>query len=194
MNSELKFPLPFMLKDEFQLFSEIVKPVKYYFEFGSGGSTSYVGEHTDAHIYTADSDKKWLDKIKAYLGSRGDIIYKHVDIGPIGEFGMPLDESQKRLWPNYSNSLEDSGFEPDLVLVDGRFRVACILKTIRYALDKKLNPRIMVHDCDRKQYHIAYKYLNKIERSSKLCVFEIKRNTNSEEINPLIAEAEFHKD
>jgi protein O-GlcNAc transferase len=190
MGKELKFPLPHMLEDEFQLFSETVKPAKRYFEFGSGGSTTYVAMNTDAIIYSVDSQKGWLDKIAKYVGPRDNITYKYVDIGPLGGWGRPKDESKKHLWPNYSDTLQDSGFKPDLVLVDGRFRTACIFKTIIYSADNDIHPKIILHDCKRKEYHVTYEYLNKIKQTSRLCVFEIKEGVNLKEINSLIPKYE----
>ena len=181
---------PLLSKEELQLFSETAKTANRYFEFGSGGSTIYVAENTDAWIYCVDSSREWLDSLSNHLHSRANVTYKHVDIGPTQKMGMPSDDSKKHLWPNYSNALQDSGFEPDLVFVDGRFRPACILKTIRYALDNKLNTKIMLHDCQRKEYNITYKYLNKLELTRILCVFEIKQNANLEEVNLLITELE----
>lgn len=182
---------PYMTPDETKLFVETVKPVKRYFEFGGGGSTAYVATNTDATIYAVDSQKGWLDKITKYVGPRDNITYKHVDIGPPKDpWGRPKDESKKHLWPNYSNALQDSGFKPDFVLVDGRFREACIFKTIIYSADNNINPKIILHDCHRKDYHVTYKYLDKIKETRTLCVFEIKEDIDLKEINSLIPKYE----
>ena len=56
----------------------------------------------------------------------------HVDIGPLKEWGNPLNEESKFKWHNYSEAIISVAKTNniDLVLVDGRFRVACILTSL----------------------------------------------------------------
>ena len=76
----------------------------------------------------------------------------------------------------------------DLVFVDGRFRVACVLQTI---LNCK-NPIILVHDYpDRGYYHIIEKYLNVIEAKNSLYVFRKKENISDEDV---LIDWELYKD
>jgi hypothetical protein len=53
----------------------------------------------------------------------------HADIGPTRDWGHPVDEARFRHWPDYALKVWDApGFRhPDVVLVDGRFRLGCFL-------------------------------------------------------------------
>jgi hypothetical protein len=179
-----------MSPKEIALFWKIGETAKNYFEFGCGGSTVYIGKKTKASIYTVDSNKHWLNTVRDKLGKRKNITYKHIPLGELGVYGHPVDPSKKHLWPQYSGALEESGFLPDVVLIDGRFRPACILKTIRYSLANDISPKIMVHDCERGAYRLTYKYLTSYATAEKLCVFDVRKNINLTKINKLIKTCE----
>ena len=43
-------------------------------------------------------------------------------------------------------------------------------------LAKYIHPKIILHDCQVKDYHVTYEYLDKIKETRTLCVFEIKED------------------
>ena len=56
----------------------------------------------------------------------------HADIGPTAQFGAPASERHWRRFPaeralDAWTLCRDRGLVPDLVLIDGRFRAACLL-------------------------------------------------------------------
>ena len=53
-----------------------------------------------------------------------------VDIGEVGDWGVPKNLTNSSTWPSYSDAILKYGYEADLVLVDGRFRVACALHAV----------------------------------------------------------------
>lgn len=102
-------------------------------EYGSGGSTVMAAE-LGAHVVSIESDAAWAAMMQDWFAanpSRGRAVIEHVDIGPTRDWGHPADESAFRKWPDYALKIWDSaGFRhPDVVLVDGRFRLACFLTT-----------------------------------------------------------------
>jgi hypothetical protein len=60
-----------------------------------------------------------------------------VNIGATKAWGYPEDRSRITRWPSYGSSiwgrLHEDGVNPDLVLIDGRFRVACLCCTLLHA-------------------------------------------------------------
>ncbi|MCZ9877131.1 hypothetical protein OFP88_13935 [Brachyspira hyodysenteriae] len=75
-------------------------------------------------------------------------------------------------------------------MIDGRFRVACVLNTI---LNCNKNIKIIIHDFfNREEYHILLNYLDTIEKSNSLGVFKIKENINTDEINKLIEKYKYN--
>ena len=63
-------------------------------------------------------------------------------------------------------------------MVDGRFRVACILKII-LEFHKYSNFKVMVHDFwKRDEYHVVLKYLDIIDTVDTMGLFSIKKNVD----------------
>lgn len=104
-------------------------------EYGSGGSTIMAAE-LGATVWAVESDAKWAEMMRHALAGKAAHVL-HVDIGPTADWGHPEDESRARHWPDYSLKIWDiPGFlHPDVVLVDGRFRLGCFL-TVAYSITR----------------------------------------------------------
>ena len=79
---------------------------------------------------------------------------------------------------------------PDLILIDGRFRVACALKLIKYLHDKN-SYMILVDDYIGRSAHSdveRFSYLVKLEGT--MAVFKQKANINFEELDKAIVKYE----
>lgn len=104
-------------------------------EYGSGGSTILAAEMAGKTVFSVESDPVWLAQMRDYFASHPPRanLYLHLgDIGPTKEWSHPLAEDGFRLWPNYPTQIwhSDGFLAPDVVLIDGRFRVACFLTTL----------------------------------------------------------------
>jgi hypothetical protein len=128
---------------------------RLYGEFGMGGSTLEAARAGFDGIVAVDSDKRWVQSVRAHreiapLIREGRVAALHGDIGPTREWGNPLDDSQARRWPRYVQAFwaewARRGQQPGLVLVDGRFRVACALSTLLARDGDAGDLRVMVHD------------------------------------------------
>lgn len=105
-------------------------------EYGSGGSTVMAAEMPGKTVYAVESDKAWAEDMRAWFAAnppaeRTEVRVTWADIGPTKEWGQPRDDSEWRRWPRYPLDIwRDAAFrQPDVVLVDGRFRVGCALAT-----------------------------------------------------------------
>ncbi|MEZ5797141.1 MAG: hypothetical protein R3D63_06470 [Paracoccaceae bacterium] len=108
-------------------------------EYGSGGSTVMAAE-AGAEVWAVESDPDWAAMMQAFLAETptpGRAHIAHIDIGPTRDWGHPRDESRIRHWPDYALKIwETAGFRhPDVVLVDGRFRLGCFL-TVAYRITR----------------------------------------------------------
>lgn len=104
-------------------------------EYGSGGSTVLAAEMAGKTVFSVESDAVWLEKMRAYFATHppaANLHLHHGDIGPTKEWGHPLDDDDFRKWPDYPTKIwrTKEFAHPDLVLIDGRFRVACFLTTL----------------------------------------------------------------
>ncbi len=102
-------------------------------EYGSGGSTALAADMGKT-VFSVESDAAWCANMQAWFDSRpakGRVTLHHADVGPTRKWGMPEGVAAFRRFPDYALSVWDlPGFEhPDVVLIDGRFRPACLLAT-----------------------------------------------------------------
>lgn len=171
-------------------YSYITNPgCKTYLEFGSGGSTFDVLKKTDAELYSVESSRGWIRHMKSWKFIReniasGRLHFIHANIGRTGDWGYPCNKKPKKCFLNYTTLYAKSASLPTTVLIDGRFRVACLLSLILNFDSSDLT--ILFHDFwDREYYHVILKYLDIIDRADTLAVFKIKKDINKEEVAQL---------
>lgn len=110
-------------------------------EYGSGGSTVMAAE-LGAEVWAVESDAGWARRMQDWFAANpaaGRARVLHADIGPTKAWGHPADDSHFRHWPDYPQAVwEHADFpHPDVVLVDGRFRLACFL-TVAFRILRKV--------------------------------------------------------
>lgn len=180
------FPIPeapFMTPNERALFKESLQAARRYFEFGSGGSTVWA-VNQGLTVFGVESDDQWVNGLKGKLGERCQV--KAVDIGPTREWGYPVSLDNAELFADYSKEILNHKGEFDLILVDGRFRVACVMAAIQHILMQADDPeaaRIFVHDFwNRPNYHVVLEFLETVKRSESAGVFKVKSNIDTDNI------------
>lgn len=128
-------------------------------EFGSGGSTLLaVRSPSLRRIWSVESDPAWIARLRADpdvadAEQAGRLRLLAAGIGPVGGYGFPADASMQSAWPRYSRAVWDDAetIGADLVLVDGRFRVACALEALARCRPHTV---VLFHDFwNRPHYH-----------------------------------------
>lgn len=138
-----------MTPAEAGLLERSMTPGSDYLEFGSGGSTFLALARGVAHCRTVESDPDWLARMRGFRSiakaeAEGRLIFEAVDIGPVGDWSIPSSEDGIRRWPFYFLSVWDKlERPPDLVLIDGRFRTACLTAAM---VACPPTTRVLVHD------------------------------------------------
>lgn len=169
---------PELSDEEFATFSRYYGQARRIVEFGAGGSTYFGVTETSARICAVESDPEWLGKMRSHTAIEaaeisGNLRLIHVEIGPIGKWGRPKDESQRSNWPRYAEAPWQTEPDPDLVFVDGRFRLACLLTAV---LRTRPGTIIMAHDFwNRPNYHGALPFLGWLESVETLGIFRRPR-------------------
>lgn len=180
VDNSLSLPeAPFMSDAERELFKEAIEGAEHYFEFGSGGSTVWAVREGLA-VKGVESDAKWVNALKSKLGKHCQV--EAVDIGPTGEWGYPLSQTYSDKFPDYSRAIHKHQTPFDLILVDGRFRVACVISAIQHALGHQKDlqkARIFIHDFwNRPQYHVVLDFLDTVGRVDSAGLFKIKEGVD----------------
>jgi len=188
---------PYMNKNEIVLLEKYYRNSKNYFEFGSGGSTCCAIKNNIENIELVETDQKWLIQLKKDPLVSNKINEKKLKIHMfLLDFEWTkavswnnthkeyLKTRDKSNWHNYSEIIRKCDLKLDLVLVDGRFRVASTLETIKKVDDNCL---FLIHDYrlsnnKHRGYEFVEKYLDIIEHVDTLYVFKKKQNINLNEI------------
>lgn len=150
-------------------------------EYGSGSSTVLAASGSSAsEVHAIESDKAFANRLtehlcNAGLDRRGRVHW--IDIGPTGRWGCPTSDGS---WTNFIEYplypwllLKD--FEPDTILIDGRFRTACFLATCVNISQKSV---VLFDDyVGRPRYHVVEKVVKPSRIIGRLAVFELEPKT-----------------
>jgi hypothetical protein len=134
-------------------------------------------ELPDTAVFSVESDRDWVGMMQSWFRHeppRGTVHLHHVDIGPTKEWGYPQDTSRLLHYIDYPMSVWQRGdlVHPDVVLIDGRFRVACFLATLMHIR----RPTTILFDdyTDRPHYHVVEELLAPSKTVGRMAVFEAK--------------------
>ena len=145
-------------------------------EYGSGGSTVLAGGMAGKRVFSVESDAGWIGKMQGWFATHppvSPVVMHHADIGPTVAWGRPADETAFRKWPGYANSVWDRRdfAHPDVVLVDGRFRAACLL-TVALRITRPVT--VLFDDYKRrKPYHAVEALVRPVAMAGRMARFEV---------------------
>jgi hypothetical protein len=174
-------PVPHMTQVCCNALTSALGKCETYLEFGMGGSTTLAARLGVPNIVSVDSSKDWVANISAQIATleiKGRIQLLHANIGTTGDWGYPIDSSSMVNWPSYYSgpwaTVKENALNPDLVLIDGRFRVACFLYSL---LNLNIGSTILWDDYkNRPEYHVVEKYLTPSDYHDNMAVFKVGEN------------------
>ena len=160
-----------LFEGDCSLFKKHLNDCKVYGEYGMGQSTLWVFQNTDSEILAVDTSQDWVNKVKSKINSDPRVKINWVDLGKIGRWGRPKSYVKRKFIYDYLDFLWKDDIKPEIVLVDGRFRVACFLYSL---LKGKPGTKIFFDDyTNRPYYHVVEEYLKPIETSGRQALFLI---------------------
>ena len=172
-----------------ELFKKYFDNSKIYGEYGVGVSTVFANRYKDKQTIAVDSDKNWIQNIRKNSLNSKNLEIIHVDLGKITSWGTPEGYKYRHNFKKYLNGIWEKSFKPDLVLVDGRFRVACFLTSLLKA-DKG---SIIIFDdyTSRPEYHVIEIFEKPIATNNRQAVFQVSGNYDSKKLQLYIEKFEF---
>lgn len=185
MKSELTLP-----DAEADMFRCYLAKARVMLEYGSGGSTRLAAELPRKFVLSVESDRSWAIALQAEIDEAdlpSPAIIRHVDIGPTGAWGRPIDSQQWTLFYQYSLAIWDASYfrHPDLVFIDGRFRPACFAATCL----RITRPVTVLFDdyVNRPAYHAVELFASPVETVGRMARFQLFPGmVSQEEITPLL--------
>ena len=174
-NEELKkrFDDSILFDGDDGLFKSLIKNIDTYFEYGCGKSTEYMYSYSSCNIYSVDTDLQWIKKIQQLTNGKKDkrLNLHWVDVGEVEQWGYPVSYLKRKFFYNYANNFYTLDKKPDLVLIDGRFRVFCFLTTLKNA---PTGTKIIFDDYNnRPLYHVIEEFSPLLDKCGRQGLFEV---------------------
>jgi hypothetical protein len=177
---------PFINKNDKLMFYKYLDKSTVYFEYGSGGSTYQASLRNNINkIFSVESDLEWHNKLKKMIKNKLHInfIYNDMNTKP-NTWGHPGANSTKEQCINYSDQItlldKKTQNDIDLVMIDGRFRVACCLKSFNVINDNCL---IAFDDfLNRPHYHVILSYFDIIDKTQDNMMVILKKKHSIKDI------------
>jgi len=157
-----------------------MKACRCYLEYGSGGSTLLALRLGVPDVFSVESDRSFAEGLRAAAagarrkGTRFWLLL--AEIGETGSWGRPAKAEACRNWPGYAlriwEEIERAALAPDLILIDGRFRVACFLASLLKARPGTL---ILFDDYTARgaRYAVVERHLAPALTIDRCAVFEV---------------------
>ena len=141
------------------MFKDEIGRTQIYGEYGCGKSTNWVLKYSNSEVISVDTSLKWVKNVsKKNKKNINRLNIHHVDLGPVTNWGYPKTSNKSDFFYHYTDWIWHQNKKPDLVLIDGRFRVCCFLTCLKFG---DPGTRIIFDDYkERYHYHFVEKYLN----------------------------------
>ncbi len=172
-------PILKMPQDAQDLVRETYETASVILEYGSGGSTVLASEMESKTVFSVESDRNWARKMQRWFkqnppAANTQVNVRWVNIGATREWGFPVDDENWARFPRYPLSIwqSDDFQHPDVVLVDGRFRVGCALAT---AFNITRPVTLLFDDyANRRHMHTVEEFLEKPDLVGRMAIFHVK--------------------
>ena len=158
-----------------RLFKLYLKNCQFYFEYGVGSSTRWVLENSNSNIIAIDTDKEWIDFVNIEVDSlRVKLIW--LNLGDLTKWGRPNSYKYRNSFIDYVGGVWNFKKKADVVLIDGRFRVACFLYSL---LHSKAGSIIIFDDYfNRPWYHIIQEVVTIHNKCGRQAIFKVPESFN----------------
>jgi len=175
------------------LFMERLEAASSYLEFGSGGSTVLAAK-IGKPLVVVESDPIFLAAVERKLHDVGVAdgamqTLLHADIGLTEAWGTPVFRAsaseRAAQWRHYAEAPWDALAAlpaPHLVLVDGRFRVACALSAAKFLRDRA--GEILIDDyLERPHYRVVERYLRLERMAGRMALMLLRDDIDFEALD-----------
>ena len=142
-----------------------------YGEYGCGASTNWVYKNTNSYILSVDSSDIWINRVRKSCGDANRIKLHYANVGPVADWGTPKNYNNSSNFIDYTDWLWNQTLLPNLILIDGRFRVCCFLTSLLHAKEGTL---IFFDDyTNRPTYHIVERFIKPIKTCGRQALFSV---------------------
>ncbi|MEH0157817.1 FkbM family methyltransferase [Limibacter armeniacum] len=124
-------------------FIEFIRPRLHkelnIFEYGSGNSTAFYAERCNS-VTSVEHDEEWIKEVKEMLPTNAQLLFRNLKEDPT----------------SYYNAAPESGKQYDIIIVDGRDRVACTKASVSALSSSGI---LVLDDTERASYQEAIDFM-----------------------------------
>lgn len=150
-------PVPWMNYPVVEFLKNRFNKEMLLFEYGSGHSTSFYAKLVK-EVVSLEYDQNWLETVRPTLPSNVTLIYQSQDVAG-----------------KYCKAISSTNFLYDVVIVDGRDRVNCIIQSELHLTNRGV---LILDDSHRDRYKAAFEHLS--AKGFKELTFKGLKPTGSE--------------
>lgn len=156
-----------------------LKQTNCFLEYGAGGSTVLAASLGVPRIVSVESNPEFARAVGQTVAAKRTKSTLHLitlNFGPTQDWGMPATYEAHLEWPSYAlrpwEFLRENHLSPELILIDGRFRVACFFASL---LDARPGTVILFDDylLRETEYRVIENILAPKECIEKSAVFVV---------------------
>lgn len=127
--------------------------------------------NTAAKVLAVDTAQAWVSHVRNVNQENPKLDAIWVDVGPVGNWGRPISYEKRGAFEEYVEALWSREEKPDVVLVNGRFRVASFLTCLIRA---EPGTKIIFDDyTNRPIYHVVEEFAERQETCGRQCLFHV---------------------
>lgn len=170
---------------------EQLRASRLFLEFGCGGST-LLADRLGVRMISVESDPYYAAVVRRALSRPEGAQILTPPMGLTREWGMPLFRRGRKGDRYVSAPFGHlNGEFPDLIFVDGRYRVACVLETAKQAAFVGAAPILLLDDYEgRPHYEVLEGYLGPPDRVGRAAIFRLgARPVSAEAISRHVTDA-----
>lgn len=168
-------------------FIQKLRYCKFYLEYGSGEST-LLAVRFKKKFYSIESDKTYYNYLKNKIPKKSGKVYKLINFSPTYQFSVPifffirkyfLKKKAKLYAQSPLDYLLKNKIIPELIFIDGRYRVLCCLmlyKYLKYLPSICLSKiTILIDDYPMRNHYFILKKFFFIKNIENMALLKIKK-------------------
>lgn len=155
-------------------FNQELAQASAFLEYGSGGST-LLADAAGVETISVESDAFYAKKVRATLSGNTTATVLVPKMGLTKQWGWPIFGARKK-GRRYVDApfIEADQWLPDLVLIDGRYRAACLLEIARKANQAGASLTVMFDDyLERPHYHRVEEFVGQPQMIGRTALFTV---------------------
>lgn len=151
------------------LWTALVHRSAVYGEWGMGRSSVLALEAGCQRVVSVDTSEPWVRLLEDIRGRDERFEPIHINLGPVGKWGRPNSYRHRNRIDDYLRAPLARAPDADLLLIDGRFRVACWATAMMLA---RAGTLIVFDDyVGRGNFHVVEEILRPVAVSGRQAVF-----------------------